>query len=94
MQMIEDDISRHFRDRLSVLIGDTISTCEIANLKPIDISGLVFSGLMWQVIKLASTIKMTEDELLAVTSLAYRDMMPQLRKMLKEDARASRTAQK
>lgn len=91
--MIEDDISRHFREKLSVIIGDIISTCKIADLKPIDISGLVFSGLMWQVIKLAATIKLTEDELLAATSLAYRDTMSELRKMLKEDARASRKTQ-
>jgi len=66
------DLSEHFKDKLHTLIGDTIDTCEYADMDGYDTVCIILDGLMLEVVVGTSVIHLSEQQFMDMCKHAHR----------------------
>lgn len=74
------DLERHFASKLHAHINDIGSTCEHADIAINDIIKMIMTSLFYELMWTASLTGWNEKEFTSACQIAYRTMMPHIKK--------------
>ena len=81
---IHRDLQGHFADRLHELLLDSADTMLRADIKQSEIVTSLLAALLREICGAAWSLKLDEDAFLTATRMAYREYLPQYRKLAKQ----------
>ena len=74
------DLERHFASRLHATVSEIGNTCEHADIDIDDIIKMIISSLLYELLWTAALTGWTEKNFIAACRLAYRAMMPHIKR--------------
>jgi hypothetical protein len=77
---IEHDLAGNFNTRLRKLIVDTGTVMEIADINDTDVTKLILTGLMYEIMCGFISLGLDELEILKLTSKSYHEVWRELRR--------------
>lgn len=78
------DLERHFASRLHAIVNEIGNTCEHADIDIDDIVRMIIGSLLYELLWTASLTGWNEKDFLAACRMAYRAMMPHIRRQAEE----------
>jgi hypothetical protein len=87
-EKLASDLSDHFYDRMVNLLRDTADTAEMGGMSDRDTVAMLLSVLMSETAKGSIAIKMTEEEFLVVSKIAYQRTLRAIKTAMVKDAAA------
>jgi hypothetical protein len=81
---LELDLQRHFANQLRELIENAADTMQRVDINGDAIALLLMAALLRETCGAAWALKMNEETFLAALQMAYREYLPQYRKLAKQ----------
>lgn len=74
------DLGENFDRKLRLVISDTASVCQAADIDNSDIVELVITSLVYELIRATTVLGMDEDDFIRMSEIAYRSMIGHIRR--------------